>query len=246
MKKVILTFILILPALLSAADKNITLQDIPGTTWEWHGRDVNRWPQFAFKFKSDGNLEVIPESVSYGFGESGGIFTGTYKVVNDELILNYKDYSAYDSMNNPGYKPEVYEKRGKIGKLAGAVQFDTYINFGDVIIVCKDSVVKEGLPVTKDGVEVVTTGGKTGLVTKNAKIRSMPDVKSEFIYIGVDLGYEGLAYCPAGKELKILARTKNKLQVEKWNNYWYYAELTSAGEFGARYGWIYGEFVKVK
>ncbi len=246
MKKIIFAFILICPVFVYCSEKKVTLQNLADTVWEWHSGAVNRWPEFSFKFKSNGSMELIPESASYGFGEGGGVFVGNYKIVNDELIINYKYYSAYDSLNNPGFKPVIFEKRSKILYFSDSVQYDTYAKFDGTTIICKDSIVREGLPGIQDGVDVVTAGGKTAVVTKNAKIRVKPDVNAQFINFGVDLGEEGLAYCPAGKELNILARTKEKVKIEKWNNYWYYAELTSAGEFGARYGWIYGEFLRFK
>ncbi len=244
MKKIVVLFFIIIPVIAAASEKNITLQNISGTLWEWHTKGTDNWAFLTFRFMPDGTLKL--ESSSYGFDETGGVLEGNYSIENDNLVLNYKLYSSYDKVNDSNYKPEVFKKKGIIQKSADAVQYDTLVRFDNVTIICRESELKEGLRRKLEGVEVITTGGKTGVVTRNAKIRSKPDVKASFINFGVEVGTEGLAYCPEGKELKILARTESRVQVDKWNNHWYYVELTSAGEFGKRYGWIYGEFIKFK
>lgn len=242
--KFILVLLLTIPLFVYGAERNLSLKDLSGTEWEWHKGNTADWPLFTFRFMNDGSLKFL--NASYGFDEGGYTFNGTYKVVKDELLLVYQTYSFYDKENDPDYKPETFEARGLLKRNVNSVQYNTEIIFGSFTIVCRDSMVKEGEVRTVDGVEVVTTGGMSAVVSKNAKIRIKPDVKSQFIYFGVEPGSDGLAYCPAGKELKILARTKDRVKLEKWNNFWYYAELTSAGELGARYGWIYGEFLNFK
>ncbi|HMV80599.1 MAG TPA: hypothetical protein PK453_08530 [Leptospiraceae bacterium] len=58
-------------------------------------------------------------------------------------------------------------------------------------------------------------------------------------------GYEGQVI-PKETELSVIARTKTKAKVQKWENYWYYVEkrshnlvadwITSCGP-----GWVYGD-----
>lgn len=238
MKRLFLLFI-ILPVLLCGADRAITLQNLPGTEWEWHSQRADSWPDFTFVFMPDGSLQL--KNSSYGFDEGGGKFEGSYSVINNELSLTWKLYSFYDKGD-----PEMHRASAKLVNDSNSVYHDTTITFGSITLVCLNSTVNSGQNRVLDGINVVTSGCKKAIVTKNAKIRSKPDVKSDIIRFGADLGEEGLAYCPAGKELRVLARTKDKVTVEKWNNYWYYVELVSAGEFGARYGWVYGEFLKLQ
>lgn len=238
--KTMFTMILFLPVILSAGEQRVTLHNLAGTEWEWHSKCAECWPEFKFTFMPDGTLSLNKTSTSYGFDERVGNFSGSYRVLSDEILLTWKYYSEYDQG-----KPEIHEKRVKITCRADSVYFDTVIAFDTVTLICINSTVKKGQGRKLGGVDVITEGGVKGVVTKNAKIRSGPDTSSAFINFGVDLGEEGLPYCPSGKELRVLARTKEKVRVEKWENYWYYVELVSAGEFGARYGWIYGEFLKL-
>jgi len=49
---------------------------------------------------------------------------------------------------------------------------------------------------------------------------------------------------PTDIKLTILARTKKRERVGKWNNYWYYVEFETY--FDYMRAWVYGEFVKIK
>ncbi len=52
------------------------------------------------------------------------------------------------------------------------------------------------------------------------------------------------AYAPRGTEVDIVERTKEKLPVKKWNNYWYRVKVE--GElYCDNPVWVFGEFVKL-
>lgn len=50
------------------------------------------------------------------------------------------------------------------------------------------------------------------------------------------------------EKVTVLARTREKLQVDKWNNYWYYVEIDAVNAMGnvplSERGWVFGEFLK--
>ena len=96
-----------------------------------------------------------------------------------------------------------------------------------------------------DGTAVVVLTGSTGVTTANVKIRKKPSVDSESLKftdkIYFDPGAKTYDYVPQNTAVTIIARTKNKSAVDKWNNYWY---LISAGM--SIEVWMYGEFVKLK
>lgn len=94
----------------------------------------------------------------------------------------------------------------------------------------------------------------TGRIKETAKLRNGPDVQSE-----------AKEYCktteisetpckldcaqaiPAGTKVILLARTKQKVKVNKWENYWYYVRYqTGACIMGPvfMHSWVFGEFVK--
>lgn len=51
-----------------------------------------------------------------------------------------------------------------------------------------------------------------------------------------------------GEKITVLARTREKLQVDKWNNYWYYVDIDAIDAMGnvplSERGWVFGEFLK--
>lgn len=51
-----------------------------------------------------------------------------------------------------------------------------------------------------------------------------------------------------GEKISVLARTREKLQVDKWNNYWYYVDIDAIDAMGnvplSERGWVFGEFLK--
>lgn len=92
------------------------------------------------------------------------------------------------------------------------------------------------------GTPVVTMGQKFGATTTVVKIRKAPSVTApEVPYLAELFGGEEKPAVPAGTEIAVIARTKNKQTVDKWINYWYLVNV------GAREKvWMFGEFVKLK
>ncbi len=87
--------------------------------------------------------------------------------------------------------------------------------------------------------------------TATVVLRSMPDTSAEPVTWFVE-GKSGEAVgrknLHKGEKIKVLARTKQKKQVGKLNNYWYYVETNGVSQFGgvplSIRGWAYGEFLK--
>jgi hypothetical protein len=86
---------------------------------------------------------------------------------------------------------------------------------------------------------IVTLGLADAEALQNVKIRRSPSVSGEAVKYFPEIYGDYLEYVPKGTKLTLIARTENKITVEKWNNYWY---LVNAG--AVMNVWVYGEFVK--
>jgi hypothetical protein len=116
----------------------------------------------------------------------------------------------------------------------------------DIIVSLQSSPVVAGTERSFHGEAVVTMGMVKAKTTTNVKIRSAPSTSAKIIeYVQDPMGSMGpdhgnMPYMPPGTELRVVARTKEKKQVEKWNNYWYLVNINFQEEV-----WVFGEFVKI-
>lgn len=109
------------------------------------------------------------------------------------------------------------------------------------------SVTKAGDTVSIDGKDYVAEGMRRATISSAVKFRSAPDANSKPILFQPGDSIQG----PTGAktdtlipqtDITLVARTKDKLQVRQWNNYWYYVMVSGAE---IKYGWVYGEFVNL-
>lgn len=114
-----------------------------------------------------------------------------------------------------------------------------------------NSYIKAGEPLSINGLNAVSMGSVSGIVTTNLKIREEPKTEAEEIHFTYNKDYQYITAksLDKGSELTIYARTKDKDKVGKWNNYWYYVGMPyDDGEGGnpVLTGWVFGEFIKIK
>jgi hypothetical protein len=105
--------------------------------------------------------------------------------------------------------------------------------------------VKSGAEIVYDGIPVIALPGSSGITTMGVKIREKPSTSSKALKYWDKIAYDMTAKeydsVPKGTPVQIIARTKDKFTVDKWDNYWY---LVSVGA-NSRV-WMYGEFIKIK
>jgi len=101
-----------------------------------------------------------------------------------------------------------------------------------------------------DGVAVIYTPG-TKKPTTTVIVRKAPSKSSEALnwYSQIkDGSVEERKNLRKGEKITVLARTREKLQVDKWNNYWYYVDIDATNAMGnvplSERGWVFGEFLK--
>ncbi len=87
-----------------------------------------------------------------------------------------------------------------------------------------------------------------GYTIENAKIRTYPSLGNNTVNY-IDDKNNTLNYVPKGTHFYVYARTKNKYQVGKWNNYWFLVKGINCSKpavdlVQTKYIWIFAEFVK--
>ena len=104
-----------------------------------------------------------------------------------------------------------------------------------------------------NGVEIITTGGKQGVVLEAVRFRRAPDPNGGTIKCKLlDLdrgGYRDSDSLPKGyKRFIILGRTIEKQKINNWTHYWYLVRLLVDGYSGEKCadesGWLFGEFIQ--
>lgn len=93
---------------------------------------------------------------------------------------------------------------------------------------------------------------KNGTVNDTAYIRSAPNVSAKPLNCVIRMPestgkseYEGQVIAK-GREMLVIARTKAKFKVQKWENYWYFVEANPYGGKDCGPGWMFGEFITIK
>jgi len=101
---------------------------------------------------------------------------------------------------------------------------------------------------TINNIETILLNGKLAILKDNTKLRVGPGKEYEsfsfiveFQYCCSDSETKKFTSIPKDQEIYVIARTKTKSKVEKWNNYWYYIKVYLGNKDYE--GWLFGEFV---
>ncbi len=91
---------------------------------------------------------------------------------------------------------------------------------------------------------------KEGTVNDTAYLRSAPNVSAKplncVIWKADESGKEHDGQViPKDRKLLVIAKTKTKVKVQKWENHWYYVDAGD-GQSKCGPGWVYGEFITIK
>ncbi|HOD15235.1 MAG TPA: hypothetical protein PLA65_12240 [Spirochaetota bacterium] len=185
-------------------------------------------------FKKDSTYDAFMD-----YGQDFEKKKGTYSIKDGALNLYLEDGTT------------AFLTGGRLVRDDASVIYRFCLKFdGGTVVWNKKTIVSEGTRIKIGSTPAITTGRKSGTVTVNAKFRERPDTSSRALACWIlketpDAPEEvQLPYVPAGTVIGILARSENKMKVEKWNNYWYYVEVFDAYRFNAQKAWMFGEFIK--
>jgi len=205
------------------------------------------------KFTPDGKFES-----DTNYGQDGCSANGTYSIKSGKLslsmlnaekkdvfcgVLTLKDGIFSVDAASPKYRNYILFKKSEVK--------DLYLQ-DDLKIWDYNSILKEGESLTVNGLSVTAVGIKSAVTTAAVKVRETPGIKGKemlFVYDEPFGGYvseksvssETVKAIQKNFPLTVLARTKEKDKVGKFNNYWYYVEFAIENR-----GWVFGEFIKIK
>lgn len=113
-----------------------------------------------------------------------------------------------------------------------------------IVFPVQENKVKPGTEVVYDGIPVIVLPG-SGITTTVVKIREKPSTSSKALTYCNTVAYDPSSQeydaVPKNTMVKIIARTRDKCTVGKWNNYWYCISVGMNNRV-----WMFGEFVKLK
>jgi hypothetical protein len=117
-----------------------------------------------------------------------------------------------------------------------------YCKRTDVKIWNNNKPVKFGTESKIEDYNVILQGVIKGKTISNVKFRKKPNINSE-IYMFLDsFNEKNLDYVPKGTEIKIIAITKEKDNVNNIINSWYYIEVSTSHYY--KRGWVFGEYIQ--
>lgn len=179
-------------------------------------------PGSYISFTSTGtnNYEII--------GWPGGVeATGTYKIKGKKVVLE-------------GGKTCVLNQKSR------SLVVTDELKCGSTIYYNVRTRRPEGDEVTIRGQKSVLMGAKDGKLTTAAVYRVKPSIKAASIVCD----HEGAvgSRSPLVNGFTVIARTKDKVKVNKWENYWYYVSVPDDESRSCRAstGWVFAEFVEVR
>jgi hypothetical protein len=246
-----LIIVLLFFSIISILDASSTdlKQLISNKIWKWYDSGLNSGLYYEFKFNKNNQLELINNFS----GEPISYFGGDYIIKDDEIIINYAIISSH-MIQDEIKEFEKQKKTNSIPKrkiICRVVNLENSYYYEKCIkcnnnahIVNDDLTYRPNTNLKYKDIDVITIN-KKACAKDNVKLREDPDVKSKsYQYIE---GYFEKRYdfLPKGICFNVLIKTKEKYNVNKWNNYWYLIDLQSAYQ-EKNISWVFGEFVKFK
>lgn len=178
-------------------------------------------------------------------GPGGSEFSGTWKKENSQLILKPdSEVADYISLWGDGKLPKsgVYKCTEKDDNTS--LFYTRKLDCGVQSFWDPNSKRKGGSAKYK-GIDIeLINNDKYGVSTTALKFRSAP--KAEAKAYSCSLMHEKAGAIPEGMEFTVIGRTKEKVKVGKWENYWYLIEIFFDEGFHCESdrGWVFAEFVK--
>lgn len=165
-------------------------------------------------------------------GPGGKRCTGKYSIVDQKIIL--EEAKEGDSIACDKETCQLIVTPDSVYATEG-------VQCGKTVYYSAKNTPPKGKEVKIAGKEAVLMGKVGASTTTKVVIRSSPSKASQAIACSGNV--------PEILNLTVLARSKEKVQVDKWNNYWYYVlvhgnEMTF--ECGNEPAWVFGEFVRLK
>lgn len=188
----------------------------------------------------------------YTFGKENGIMTGSIKLNKDNTITLNK--GKVEGAFNTLFIPSDSIVLQYVEDLQNPKATRYFKDADSNIVLWNDtSFVKANQQVTMspDNINCVTLGYELNATTDNVRIRKGPGTNYEpmqFSYKDATSGeIKTFGSVLAGTNIRVLARTADKMKVNEWFNNWYYVEYKEPKDNLLVYknAWMFGEFINV-
>lgn len=201
--------------------------------------DLENGCDIEIKFTGDGRFTIIQRCGNSAETDYINI-SGGFKINGDKITLTVESAEEMSEIKKGKSLQGVLVKKNNL-------KYRWCLDFKDFTIWNINILTAAGDAASINGIAAVTMGVKTASTTTVIKVREAPGASAKEINFECGDNDETIKSLGKGKSLTVLARTKDKDKVGKWNNYWYYVEYKKC-EFddGFSRGWVFGEFVKVE
>ncbi|MBN2651950.1 MAG: hypothetical protein JXR63_06160 [Spirochaetales bacterium] len=187
----------------------------------------------------------------YTVGKDSGTLTGLYKISGNKVTIEYGElegvFGAYFEGTREFELKLVKDKFNPKAYLYLTDKENNRILWNDLSFQEADKTIT-----LSDNVECTTLGNKLSSTTTNVRIRKGPGTNYDYMeFFYLDKKTKKVKSHMAvleGTNIRLLAKTKEKMQVEEWYNNWYYIEYKepSGNLLVYKTAWMYGEFVDVE
>ncbi|PJZ75285.1 hypothetical protein [Leptospira neocaledonica] len=204
------------------------------------------------KLEFDNNKVVIS---FYQIAQRNTCYENVDRKSNSLIFSVDKDLKKLNSPECPnGSFFDICEVGGSDAKFLGEKRLicSNKNNQKQTVLYSLDHRDRIGKRVVIEHVDGIMMGGRKAVTTDAVRFRDEPSINSKII--NVNLTTESC--CSDSVEKKytslqkdwnvvVIARTKEKEKIEKWENYWYYIAVYQS-EFSQVYGWVFGQFIKIE
>lgn len=222
--------------------ENLSVQEIltyGNGTWLFSD-DFN---QEDFSFESNGNL------TAHHTGETISLIgKGKYKIEGDEVILNIEK-EENQSIDKGSFKKNL---KCKLINQKDDLQYEYKLSCNNKTDYYSRALMSfDRVKKYLGKYDVLSLEIKKGKTIDNANFRTEPSEKGKLISCTFTKEENGnpipavKTFIPKDRDINIIAKTKDKFKVQKWENYWYYISVPVSGYIGEQCskGWVYGEFI---
>ena len=228
-------------------------KDVLINSEEWSGVD---WGLDSITIKfSDENYKI------FGALASGEAASGKYEIKNNQLILIPDPGKVCNHLQDNKWIFVYRRSSNSLFYYDYLVRIEPKGNYDVIVWNYSTKIQNHALRKTNDISVEIFCANKAFINDDRVYVRNLPNISNGKRYVftiwtpgegEIDYGY----FLPKGYKIRLIARTTQKYRIGKWNNYWYYVQVT-VGEYGlinlekkntakstrVINAWIYGEFI---
>lgn len=245
MFKIILVLIIVTIGFCKKTE-NLSVQEIvtyADGSWTSIGSETYR---YSLEFKTNGDFTANEAGEDIGLQGKG-----KYKIENEVIGLTIETEESFVAepakFAKKQFKCKIVNQKEDI-EFEYALDCDNKVDYYSRNLLSLDRVKKY-----LGKYEVLSIAPTKGKTIDNANFRIEPADKGKLINCNLHKDNTSMdatqrTFIPKDREIEIIAKTKDKFKVQKWENYWYYIRVPLAELEGERCdvknkGWVYGEFV---